>query len=103
MPMCVPSRRRDTTGHRSGDRHMPRRIRASREKLETRSSRLTLAIAKKPIFVKIRPGVGLGYRRNQTAGTWVVRVADGKGHNWTKAIAAADDFGEANGNTVLDF
>jgi integrase len=45
----------------------------------------------------------LGYRRNATAGTWVVRAADGKGGNWTKAIGAADDFDEADGKAVLDF
>ena len=71
--------------------------------LEARSSRLKLPVAKKPIFVKIGPGLGLGYRRNATAGTWVVRVADGKGGNWTKAIGIADDFADADGKTVLDF
>ena len=71
--------------------------------LETRSARLKLPIAKKPVFVRIGPKVGLGYRRNQTAGTWVARVADGSGGNWTKGIAAADDFEEADGNHVLDF
>jgi integrase len=80
---------------------MPRRIRASN--LETRSSRFGLPIAKKPIFVRVNPGVGLGYRRNRTAGTWVVRVADGKGGNWTDAIGIADDYDEANGETVLDY
>src|SRR5215469_3431780 len=60
---------------------MARRTRAAL--LETRTSRLKLGIAKKPVFVKIGPGIGLGYRRNQTAGTWVLRVA--------------------NGNMVLDF
>src|ERR1700716_288108 len=71
--------------------------------LETRSARLRLPIAKKPIFVKIGPGVGLGYRRNRTAGTWVVRVADGRGANWTEAIGLADDFDDANGATILDY
>jgi integrase len=71
--------------------------------LEARSSRLKLPVAKKPVFVKIGPGLGLGYRRNATAGTWVVRVADGKGANWTKAIGSADDFEDSNCNTVLDF
>jgi integrase len=71
--------------------------------LETRSSRLKLPIAKKPVFVKIGLGIGLGYRRNATAGTWVARISDGKGGNWTKAIAMADDFDEADGKTVLDF
>lgn len=69
--------------------------------LETRTSRLKLAVAKKPVFVKIGPGIGLGYRRNKTAGTWVARVADGNGGNWTKAIGNADDFDDADGNHVL--
>jgi integrase len=72
-------------------------------KLETRAVRLKLPVAKKPVFVKIGPRVGLGYRRNQTDGTWVARVADGKGGNWTKAIGTADDYGEADGSTILDF
>src|SRR5438132_3854921 len=80
---------------------MARRIRAAG--LETRSSRLKLSVAKKPVFTKIGPGLGVGYRRNTTAGTWVVRAADGKGGNWTKAIGAADDFDEADGKVVLNF
>ncbi len=47
--------------------------------LENRTQRLKLPIAKKPIFVRIGPGLSLGYRRNQTAGTWVLRLADGQG------------------------
>jgi integrase len=47
--------------------------------------------------------VSLGYRRNATAGTWVARVADGRGGNWTKGIGSADDHDEANGDTVLDY
>jgi integrase len=72
-------------------------------KLETREGRLKLRVAKKPVFVKIAPGVGLGYRRNRTAGTWTVRVADGAGGNWIKAIGSADDFEDADGKDVLDF
>jgi integrase len=71
--------------------------------LETRSARLRLPVAKKPVFVKIAPGTGLGYRRNRTAGTWVARVSDGKRGNWTKSIGHADDFDEADGTNVLDF
>jgi hypothetical protein len=48
-------------------------------------------VAKKPVFAKIGPGLGLGYRRNATTGTWVVRAADGQGGNSTKAIGTADD------------
>jgi integrase len=71
--------------------------------LEKRTTRLKLPVAKKPVFVKVGPGVGLGYRRNLTAGTWVARIADGKGKNWTKAIAFADDFDEADDGKILNF
>jgi integrase len=74
-----------------------------RSKLETRTARLKLPPAKKPVFVQIAPRVGLGYRRNKTAGTWVARVADGRGGNWTKAIGFADDFADADGRDVLDY
>jgi integrase len=80
---------------------MARRVRSAN--LENRTNRLQRPIAKKPVFVRIAPRVSLGYRRNQTAGTWVVRVADGKGGNWTKAIGNADDFADANDRDVLDY
>lgn len=80
---------------------MARRI--ASPKLIDRTNRLRLAIAKKPVFVRIGPGVSLGYRRNETAGTWVVRVADGDGGNWQKSIGVADDFDDADGVTVLTF
>jgi integrase len=64
---------------------------------------LKLPIAKKPAFVKIGPGIGLGYRRNQSVGTWIVRVADGKGANATKAFAFADDAEDADGTTILNY
>jgi integrase len=79
---------------------MARRPRASR--LETRTARLKLPVREKPYdFTTISPGIALGYRRNQTAGTWVVRVADGKGGNWTKRVGLADDFEDADGENVL--
>jgi integrase len=76
---------------------MARSVRAA--SLETRAKRLKLPVAKKPAFVKIGPRLGLGYRRNLTAGTWVVRVAG----NWTKAIGVADDFEDADNRTTFDF
>jgi hypothetical protein len=80
---------------------MARQTRSSQ--LETRSARLRLPISRKAKFVKVALGIGLGYRRTKTAGTWVVRVADGKGSNWEKAIGIADDFAEANGETVFEY
>jgi integrase len=32
-----------------------------------------------------------------------MRVADGAGGNWTRAIGAADDFGDADANAIFDF
>ena len=81
---------------------MARRPRSST--LETRTARLKLPVRKKPHgFTPIAPGIALAYRRCRGGGRWVVRVADGKGGNWTKAFAIADDFENANGESVLDF
>ena len=80
---------------------MARSIRSAT--LETRSARLRLPVSKVPVFLKIGPKIGLGYHRNQTAGTWVVRLSDGKGRNTRKAIGNADDYEEADGDKVLDF
>jgi hypothetical protein len=71
--------------------------------LETRSARLKLPIAKKPIYVRAGSGIGLGYRRNRLAGTWIVRIANGRGGNSIQAFAVADDYDEADGDTVLDY
>lgn len=75
----------------AGDARAPKR--------ETRTSRLRLPVVKKPVFARIPPG----YHRNETAGTWVLRVADGKGGSWTKRIGPADDFGESDGQGVPTF
>jgi integrase len=81
---------------------MARRPRASR--LETRTARLKLPVRLKPFdFTSISPGIGLGYRRNKGAGTWVVRCANGKGDYWTKGFAVADDYEEADGTHVLSW
>jgi integrase len=71
--------------------------------LETRTARLKMPVARKPLFIRIGPGLSLGYRRNRVAGTWVLRVADGKGGAITRAIGTADDFVEADGATVLNY
>jgi site-specific recombinase XerD len=74
-----------------------------RNPLENRSNRVKLPVAWKPVFVKIGPGLSLGYRRNQTAGTWVLRIADGKGGMTTRAIGHADDFADADGQAFLTY
>jgi integrase len=81
---------------------MARRPRASR--LENRTSRLKLQVRRKPHdFTTVSPGIAVGYRRNQAAGTWVMRAANGQGGNWTKRVGLADDFEAANGSHVLSW
>ena len=43
------------------------------------------------------------YRRNKSNGTWVLKVSDGHGANWTKAFAQADDFEDSDDKNVLTF
>jgi integrase len=80
---------------------LPRHIRSSQ--LETPTARVRRPISSKPIFIRVSPGVSLGYRRNRTAGSWVVRVADGQRGNWTERIGAADDFENADGALILTY
>ena len=80
---------------------MARRIRSS--DLETRTARLKLPISKKPVWVKIGHGLGIGYRRNQGPGTWSGRQANGKGDYDTFKVATADDYDTANGASIMDF
>jgi integrase len=62
-----------------------------------------LPIARKPVFVKVVPGWSLGYRRNNSAGTWMERVAIGGGNYTIKAIGHADDFEPADNETILAY
>src|SRR5438445_452500 len=80
---------------------MARSIRSNT--LEARSNRLKLPVAREPEGVRIGDGLALGYRRNRTAGTWVARIANGKGGYERKAIGTADDYEEANGKGVLNY
>jgi integrase len=71
-------------------------------KLESATARRKLAVRKKPYYVRLSPGIALGYRRNAGAGTWTVRVADG-GAEWIKKIALADDLEGASPPHVLSY
>ena len=58
---------------------------------------------RKPYWITVAPGVSLGYRRNAGPGAWNVRSADGKGGNWIKSFALADDQEDADGANILTF
>src|SRR6516164_6006966 len=81
---------------------MPRKARSS---FETASARLRLLIKenKKPYWERLGPGLSLGYRRNDHAGSWSIRAADGAGGEWLKRIGTADDYEAANGRDVLSY
>ena len=81
---------------------MPRKARSS---FETASARLRLPIKenKKPYWERLGPGLSLGYRRNDHAGSWSIRAADGAGGEWLKRIGTADDYETANGKDVLNY
>jgi integrase len=72
-------------------------------KLETATARLKLPVRKKPYWHKISLAVHLGYRRNESVGTWSVRSSDGHGHEWVKRIGLADDFEPAAPPAVLTY
>lgn len=79
---------------------MAPRVRPS--KLESRSARLRLARRKKPYSVPIMRGVHLLYRRNLTAGPFMVRVCRGD-EDWTEPLGIADDYDEADGKNILTY
>jgi integrase len=70
--------------------------------LESATARRRLAVAKKPYWIKLAPGVALGYRRNQGAGTWSVRAYE-QGSEWVRRIGLADDLEPAAPPLVLTF
>ena len=62
------------------------------------AARLKLPVPLKPYdYTVISPD----YRRCAAAGRFVVRVADGKGGNWSKVVGIADDHEDADGDHVL--
>src|SRR5215471_15531829 len=81
---------------------MPRKARSS---LESATARLRLPFKanKKPYWERLGPGLSLGYRRNDHAGSWSIRAADGAGGEWLKRIGTADDYEAANGKDVFNF
>jgi integrase len=79
---------------------MPRKLRSS---FETASSRLKLPVQKKPHWQRLGPGLSLGYRRNQTAGSWSVRASDGHGDEWLKRFGLADDHEPADGRRIFNY
>jgi integrase len=79
---------------------MPRKPRSP---FETATGRQKLDVRKKPHWLRLGPGLSLGYRRNHGAGTWSVRASNGAQGEWLKRFGVADDFEPADGRRVLDY
>jgi hypothetical protein len=75
--------------------------RAKASPLSVKKHRLELPVARKPVFESLGDGVSVGYRRNQSAGTWLVRKSDGKGGSSQRVVGIADDYADADGAHVL--
>lgn len=71
--------------------------------LSTRAARQKLAARKKPYYRAIDHGLHLGYRKGVSVGMWVVRWYAGDQKYQIQNIAPADDTGDADGITVLNF
>ncbi|MEA2802441.1 MAG: hypothetical protein QOE49_2536, partial [Rhodospirillaceae bacterium] len=71
--------------------------------MDTRTARARLKPRGKPYYRAIDPGLHLGYRRSADGGKWLVRVYLGGQAYRLENIATADDRGEADGHTVLNF
>src|SRR5215472_8980407 len=81
---------------------MARRVRDPR--LETRTARLRLPVAHRPVFVPIARGLALGYRRTRNSGTWTVSASDGRGGKGPESkIGVADDYEAADGKAILEY
>jgi hypothetical protein len=81
---------------------MVRKVRSSQ--IETRTARLKLPPRGRPYTVRVADGARLGYRPiERSAGTWSALGADGTGGSWLQRFAVADDYEEANGDTILNF
>jgi hypothetical protein len=81
---------------------MPRRLHPA--PIESRTNRLALP-RRRALYglTRIAPGIHLGYRRTTSAGTWVLRAANGEGGEWQTRIGIADDYETADGEHVLDY
>lgn len=80
---------------------MPRAARS--HSLGVRDSRAKLPARHEPYWVKLSPGVHLGYRRGARFGTWIARrLASGKRYQEAR-IGTADDLDEADGVVTLSW
>lgn len=71
--------------------------------IESREARCKLKASGKPYWRAIGKGLHIGYRKGKTGGAWVVRRYLGDQTYKLQTIAEADDFLDADGESILDF
>jgi integrase len=71
---------------------------------ETPTARVRLSPRKKPYSgPKLARGIQLLYRRNKTAGTWIVKYATGAGAYRERGFASSDDYEASDHKAVLSY
>lgn len=87
-----------------GTRKVRDMARAARDiRLENRTNRLKLETGKR-YYLAITEGLSLIYRRTgKDFGVWSARIKDGSGGDRLMRIGPADDYQDADGETVLTF
>ena len=76
---------------------------AQNPRVVNRSGRTKLAIRRDPYWHLIAEGQHLGYRRNESGGTWIARCYSREQGRRFQSLGSADDTAPANGTHVLSF
>jgi integrase len=71
--------------------------------LDSRTARLRLKPRGKPYYRTLDHGLHIGYRRSASAGRWVLRAYLGGQAYKVETLGTADDAGDADGHTILNF
>lgn len=73
--------------------------------LEYPSHRAKLKARREPYWFALEKGRSLGYRKGATGGTWIARIHSPELNRprMIHALGLADDFGKADGQTVLNY
>jgi len=74
-------------------------------RLQDRAARARLRVRNNPYWRMVCEGQHLGYRKGARAGTWVARYRPpgSEGNGRKHSLGVADDVGDANGDTILNW
>ncbi len=72
-------------------------------RIQSPSSRVSLARRTEPYWLSISKGLAVGYRKGQTGGTWIARHFATETGRRFESLGLADDYINADGLSVLSF